>query len=80
MAMMQKDEVEEEDEDQKEEERLARIDKNKEWRRQREMQKWESCGLDPPPDPKKEKERNRKIARKFEQQLCSELLCSQCRY
>jgi len=79
MAMMQKDEAEEEDEDQKEEDRLARIDKNKEWRRRREMQKWESCGLDPPPDPKKEKERNRKIARKFEKQLCSELLCSQCR-
>lgn len=79
MAMMQKDEVEEEDEDQKEEDRLARIDKNKEWRRRREMQKWESCGLEPPPDPKKEKERNRKIARKFEKQLCNEMLCSQCR-
>lgn len=43
------------------------------------MQKWESCGLEPPPDPKKEKERNRKIARKFEKQLCNEMLCSQCR-
>jgi len=79
MALIATAEPEEEDEEKKEEERLERIDKNKEWRRRREMQKWESCGLEPPPDPSIEREKNRKIARKFEKQLCSELLCSLCR-
>jgi len=79
MAMMAKDEPEEEDDDKKEEERQERIEKNKEWRRRRELQRWESCGLEPPPSPKTVRENNRKIARKIEKQLCSELMCSNCR-
>jgi len=62
-----------------EEERSNRIDKNKEWRKKREMQRLESCGLEPPPDPSIQKEKNRKIARKFEKQLCRELMCSNCK-
>lgn len=80
VALMAQSEPCEEDEDKKEEERIERIDKNKEWRKRKEMERWESCGLAPPPDPKIEKEKNRKIARKFEKQLCSELICSNCRY
>lgn len=80
MAMMsQEDPPDEDAEEKKEAERCERMEKNKEWRQMREMQRWESCGLDPPLDPKVEKEKNRKIARKFEKQLCSELLCSNCR-
>eukprot|EP00092_Neocalanus_flemingeri_P002313 GFUD01002470.1.p1 GENE.GFUD01002470.1~~GFUD01002470.1.p1 ORF type:complete len:438 (-),score=107.45 GFUD01002470.1:141-1454(-) len=79
VALLAPYEPEDEDENKKKEERSERIEKNKEWRKRREMQKWESCGLDPPPDPSIEKEKNRKIARKFEKQLCSELTCSNCR-
>ena len=80
MAVMSQVEPEDEDADEKkEEERTERMEKNKEWRKRREMQRWESCGLDPPPDPSTEKDKNRKIARKFEKKLCSELLCSNCR-
>ena len=79
VALMAQAEPCEEDEDKKKEERIERIDKNKEWRKRKEMERWESCGLDPPPDLKIEKEKNRKIARKFEKQLCSELICSNCR-
>ena len=59
--------------------RRERLEKNKEWRKRKEREKWESQGLKPPPEPEDIRERNRKFARKFEKKLHKELLCSNCR-
>ena len=62
-----------------EEIRRERLEKNKEWRKRKEREKWESQGLQPPPGPEDIREKNRKVARKFEKKLHKELLCSNCR-
>ena len=59
--------------------RKERLEKNKEWRKRKEREKWESQGLKPPPGPEDITEKNRKFARKFEKKLHKELLCSNCR-
>ena len=78
MAMMVRDDGEREEVD-PEEARQERLEKNKEWRKRREREKWEREGLEPPPGPEEIKERNRKLARKYEKKLHKELLCSNCR-
>ena len=79
MAMMVRDDGEREELD-PEEVRTERLEKNKEWRRKKEREKWEREGLEPPPGPEEIKEKNRKLARKYEKKLHKELLCSNCRY
>ena len=61
-----------------EEMRKQRIEKNQEWRRKKELQRYESCGLEPPQDPEEIREKNRKLARKIEKKLHKEFLCSNC--
>ena len=78
MAMMVRDDGEREEVD-PEEARQERLEKNKEWRKRKEREKWEREGLEPPPGPEEIKERNRKLARKYEKKLHKELLCSNCR-
>ena len=77
-AMMVTDNGDREEADE-EELRKERLEKNKEWRKRKEREKYESRGLKPPPGPEDIKERNRKLARKFEKKLHKELLCSNCR-
>ena len=71
----EEDDPEEVDE---EELRKQRLEKNKEWRKRREMERWESCGMKPPPDPEVLREKNREKARKIEKKLFKEFLCSCC--
>ena len=78
MAMMVRDDGEREEVD-PEEARQERLEKNKEWRKRKEREKWEREGLEPPPGPEEIKERNRRLARKYEKKLHKELLCSNCR-
>jgi len=59
--------------------RKQRLEKNKEWRRKKEIEKYESCGLKPPPTQEEIDEKNRKIARKIEKKLHKEFLCCNCR-
>ena len=58
--------------------RKERLEKNKAWRKKKELERWESCGLQPPPSPEEIKERNREKARKIEKKLYKELMCSNC--
>jgi len=67
-----------EDEDTRTERRKTRMEKNREWRKKREMARWESCGLEPPPSPTTERENNRLAARDLEKQLCKLLQCTNC--
>lgn len=76
-VMMSRDDGAEEVDE--EEVRKERLEKNKEWRKKKEREKWERAGLEPPPGPEEIKEKNRKMARKFEKKLHKELLCSNCR-
>ena len=48
-----------EDEDTKASRMAAREDKNREWRRERELGRWRSCGLEPPPSPTTAREEHR---------------------
>ena len=52
-----------------------RLEKNKEWRKRKERDKWESQGLKPRLGPEDIREKNRKC----ETKLQKELLCSNCR-
>jgi len=67
-----------EDEDTKVARKIAREEQNREWRKKREMARWESCGLEPPPSPKTAREQHRSSARQLEKQLFHLLLCSTC--
>ena len=49
---------EREEEADTEEIRRERLEKNKEWRKRKEREKWESQGLQPPPGPEDIKEKN----------------------
>merc|ERR1719173_381595 len=78
MQMVFADNSDSEDEDTKAEKKKARMEKNREWRKKREMGRWESCGLEPPPSPTTERERHRLAARELEQELFHLLLCTCC--
>lgn len=58
--------------------RKERLEKNKAWRKKKEQERWESCGLEPPLTPEEIKERNREKARKIEKKLYKELMCTNC--
>lgn len=78
MQMMFAGDSDTEDEDTKAERSKVRMETNRDWRKKREMAKWESCGLEPPPSPTTERETNRLAARDLEKQLCKLLLCTNC--
>ena len=59
--------------------RSERLERNQEWRRRREAERWQSSGRQPPPGPDTIKENNRKIARKIEKKVYRQFLCSNCR-
>lgn len=67
-----------EDEDTKASRMAAREDKNREWRRERELGRWRSCGLEPPPSPTSAREEHRLAARGLEKELYHLLLCTAC--
>ena len=54
--------------------RSERLERNQEWRRRKEAERWQ-----PPPGPDTIKENNRKIARKIEKKVYRQFLCSNCR-
>lgn len=78
MQMVFANNSEPEDEDTKAFKRKKREESNREWRKKREISRWKSCGLEPPPSPTTEKEKHRLAARDLEKQMYKLLLCSSC--
>ena len=78
MTMVLGPDSDSEDEDTKLQKTQERQEQNRAWRKRKELERWESCGLEPPPSPSCEREEHRLAARQLESQLVNLLLCTAC--
>jgi len=79
MTMMRNSDTDSSDSESREKSREERKEKNKDWRKRRELSRWESCGLEPPQEEEPEEDNDRTTARQYEKQLVRLLTCSKCR-